>query len=637
MTLSTHGLAAAVLGHAQRSPDATAFDFLGDDGGVTRLDYATLAARAGRLARRLQESSLVAGEPALILHAPGIDYVVAVTACLLAGVPAVPAYPPEPHRLEVGLARLRAIVDDARPASVLTTPAIGAALGEFGKGRLVHEPSDGDGLLDAPVPEDDPVSLIQYTSGSTRQPRGVLVRRSNLEHNVAAIARRFELSSASRAVIWLPPYHDMGLIGGIFTPMWLGFPVRLLSPLTFLKDPLLWLEQIGTIEATVSGGPNFAYELCVRRAEREPERAAALSLGSWSVAFNGAEPIRPRTLQEFAGRFAVAGFERAAFLPCYGLAEATLLVASTHWDGTVEPDGRVSCGPVLEDERLEIMAGEPPSPAPDGQEGEIWLSGPSVASGYHDESDALTEWDGARWLRTGDLGYRRDDELVVTGRSKDVIIHQGRNFHATDVEEAAIRADRSLRPVAAAFSTDDGPGGGEVVIAIETRGTPEDPRAVAGAVRAKVLAECGLRLDRVELLDAGSIPKTSSGKVQRHACRDQLAARRRAAPEVAVEAGLVEIVTGVLTACAGDGTDAADAGTTFIDMGGDSLRAAEAAGVLQDAFSVSVPVEAVLGGDARSVSATLAEAAATAGRTRELTARVEALRTETTSNERTTA
>lgn len=650
MTVSIASLATALLHHGQSTPDATAFEAVGDDGQVSSLNYGTLAARASRLAQQVRANEDERGEPALILHPPGLDYVVAVAACLLAGVPAVPAYPPEPHRLEVGLRRLRRIVDDVEPGTVLANEAIGAALDDLGEQwlapRLVHEARDVGGdddlaLLDPHEPPGDPVALIQYTSGSTRDPRGVLVRRSNLEHNIAAIARRFELSPTSRGVIWLPPYHDMGLIGGIFTPLWLGFPVRLMSPLTFLKDPLLWLEQIGAVHATISGGPNFAYELCVRRAEREPARVASLSLASWSVAFNGAEPVRASTLRAFSDTFGACGFDPGALRPCYGLAEATLLVASSQWGGVPERDGRISCGPVLEDQRVEVVAGDPPAPLADGQEGEVWLSGPSVADGYRDQPDALVDWDGARWLRTGDLGYRIGTDLVITGRSKDLIIHQGQNFHAADLEAAAVGADPCLRPVAAAFSSED-VHGGETIVAIETRHVPDDESAVVASVRAKVLAECGIRVDRIELVSAGTIPRTSSGKVQRRACRDLLArrpdARTPRAPIPGPEQGLVAIVAGVLAACAG--SREADERTAFLEMGGDSLRAAEAARVLEEAFAVPVTVECVLRGDAHTVATALVDAAAQEGSADALMACVDALRSETTrkhSSERTTA
>jgi acyl-CoA synthetase (AMP-forming)/AMP-acid ligase II len=243
-----------------------------------------------------------------------------------------------------------------------------------------------------------------------------------------------------------PPFHDMGLIGGLLTPMAAGFPMRILSPTDFLKAPLWWLGQIGETGTTVTGGPNFAYDLCVRRA-RTDNAVNGLDLSGWQVAFNGGEPVKQRTLTEFARKFAPAGFRPEAFLPCYGLAEATLMVSCRHWPGTGAGDEPVSCGQPVPDQRLAVVDPETGQPVADRAEGEIWIAGPNVTPGYlngHDE-EMFGTLDGTRFLRTGDLGHLHGGELFITGRAKDVIVYRGVNHHAVDIEAAALDVRSSER------------------------------------------------------------------------------------------------------------------------------------------------------------------------------------------------
>ncbi len=496
---------------AEQAPDAVAYEFAGRSGALTTITYGELAGRASALAARLARHG---HGPVLLLYPAGIEYVVAVFACFVAGLPAVPAYPPG-ARAVVDRDRLAGIVADARPVvAVATEPYPGVPT------LAVPGPeADGAPWCDHDVRPSD-VAVVQYTSGSTERPRGVLVDHGALAANTAAIAERFGLDPASRGLTWLPPYHDMGLVGGLLTPLAAGFPVRVLPPADFLKAPLFWLHQISASGATISGAPNFAYELCVRRAQRQ-DALDGLDLSGWRVAFNGAETVRHRTLAAFAERFAPAGFDPAALWPCYGLAEATLIVSAGRWSPGAA--GPVGCGAPVSGQRVAVVDPQAATRCPDGREGEIWIAGPHVTRGYRGgTTDRLfAELDGQRYLRTGDLGYLLAGELVPTGRLKDVLVHRGENHHAVDVEAVALETIGPAAGAAAAFLLDADPDPVPVLL-VEVRGRPEP--ALAGRVRAAVLARTRLRLEVVGLVRPRTVPRTSSGKVRRGSCRDALLA-----------------------------------------------------------------------------------------------------------------
>jgi acyl-CoA synthetase (AMP-forming)/AMP-acid ligase II/acyl carrier protein len=595
----------AMLVRADATPSAVAYELVDPTGRVSALSYAQVAARASALAEQL-----VGGRddgPVLLACPAGLDYPVAVFAAFLAGRPVIPAYPPGPTAPDRD--RLAGIVADARPAVVVTAPG--------------QPDPGGPAVLAVPGPEADTtpwgppagaaaadVAIIQYTSGSTGRPRGVLVRPDSVAANVAAIADRFELTEASRALVWLPPFHDMGLIGGLLTPVAAGIPVRIMQPGDFLKSPLWWLRQITDSGATASGGPDFAYALCVRRAQgRGDDALTGLDLSRWRVAFNGGESVRRRTLAEFTATFAPVGFRPEAFLPCYGLAEATLMVTAGRWRATDGAAGApVSCGTPVPGQRVNLVDPERLVPVDDGDEGEIWVAGEHVTAGYlsgRDQDDLFGDLDGARYLRTGDLGYRRDGELFVTGRVKDVIIVRGVNYHAFDVEAAALDAAARSAGTAAAFAVDIEPEPFAALV-LEVRGGP-DP-SLAAEVRAAVLARTGLRLGIVALVPPRSVPRTSSRKVRRSACRDALMAGaydgsvdgdpaplaaladRRARDTATAE--LASVICGVVAGvCDAEDCRPAD---NLADLGVDSVRAAEAAAVLEDALGLDVPLEAVL-------------------------------------------
>jgi amino acid adenylation domain-containing protein len=522
---------------ADERGDQTAFRFL-EDGATesARLTYAELDRRARSLAGLLQGWGL-ARERALLLFPPGLDFVTAFWGCLYAGVVAVPAYPP---RTRDRWGRLDALAADARPGLVLCSPQVA----ERGPGqeeqvpalagaRWVAHDAAGEAECGAedswvrPSPDPDGLAFLQYTSGSTGVPRGVMVTHGNLLHNQETIRCAFRQDERSIVAGWLPMYHDMGLIGNMLQPLYVGGSCILMPPLAFLQQPRRWLEVISRYRATTSGGPDFAYDLCVRRIP--PEQWDGLDLSCWTLAFNGAEPVRAATLERFAEAFAACGFDRSAFYPCYGLAEATLFVTGGvkgRLPAVEIEGGRVSCGRAWGDQRLAVVDPETGAELPAGQVGEIWVSGPSVAAGYWNRPTETRETfravlpDGCGpCLRTGDLGFMQNGELVVTGRLKDLIILRGRNLYPQDLELTAEQAHPALRAgCAAAFSVDED-GEERLIVVGEIERHPGDLGLIADTVRRAVAEEHGVRVADVALLRRGTIPKTSSGKIRRRECR----------------------------------------------------------------------------------------------------------------------
>jgi len=534
-------------------PRQTAFTFL-TSSGTAECSYGDLDRRARAIAARLQQLA-GAGERALLVYPPGLEFVAAFLGCLYGGVIAVPAYPPTSERT---LPRLLAIAGDARPAFALTSTELLGKLAPLtarlaGTGEPTWMATDridadsADGWRD-PRPGPGAPAFLQYTSGSTAAPKGVVVTHDNLLHNEEMIRRAFGQSERSIVVGWLPLYHDMGLIGNVLQPLYLGARCILLPPFDFLKRPRLWLETISRYRATTSGGPNFAYDLCVRKiAEGERE---GLDLSTWEVAFNGAEPVRPHTLERFARAFAAQGFRREAFYPCYGLAEATLLVSGggkgrppiiASWDSAAlerhdvvpaspgAPGRRLAgCGHEWAEQRLAIVDPDSGLPAGEGRVGEIWVSGPSVAPGYWQCPETTARDFGARlagtgegpFMRTGDLGFVRDGELFVTGRLKDLLIIRGRNLYPQDIELTVEQSHPALRRGCGAAVAVDRGGEERLVVVQELDAHRRDEAGAAlEALRRAVAEEHEVQVDQAVLVRAGTIPKTSSGKIQRHATR----------------------------------------------------------------------------------------------------------------------
>ncbi|HYG65304.1 MAG TPA: AMP-binding protein, partial [Thermoanaerobaculia bacterium] len=520
---------------AHRQPDRQVYTFLQDGETETAgLTFGALDRRTRAIAAALQAHA-GSGDRVLLLLPSGPDFITAFLGCLQAGLIAVPAFPPPRRQPDP---RLRVIAADAALRVVLTTaallpkvrPALTGVPGLEGAVWLSVEELAGHdaGRLRETAPTGDSLAFLQYTSGSTSSPKGVMVSHGNLLHNERIIQQAFGQTEDSVVVGWLPLHHDMGLIGTVLQPLYTGAHCILMSPVAFLQQPVRWLRAISRYRATTSGGPNFAYDLCTRKVSRE--QAAELDLSSWSVAFNGAEPVRRETLERFAEAFAPSGFRRQAFYPCYGLAEATLFVAGS---ASASSDGEtrrpVAYGTAWDGQRLAIVDPESGAERAPGEEGEIWIAGPSVAAGYWNRPEETADTframlagaagDNGPFLRTGDLGFVDGGELFVTGRLKDLIILRGRNHYPQDIELTVERSHPALRPgCGASFAVEmDGEERLVVLQEVDRHATGFD--AIAEAVRDAVAREHEARVHEVVLLRAGGVLKTSSGKVQRRACR----------------------------------------------------------------------------------------------------------------------
>jgi amino acid adenylation domain-containing protein len=645
-------------------PERRLYTFLEDsEGEESTMTYARLDERARLIAAALQEVASP-GDRVMLLYPPGLEYIAGFFGCLYAGMVAVPAYPPDPMRLERTLPRLRAIIQDARASVVLTVSFI-HGMGEFlfeqaPDLRALHWmatdelPEDRQAPWKRPELRREALAFLQYTSGSTGTPKGVMLSHGNLLHNLECISRSFGTTEESVGVIWLPPYHDMGLIGGILQPLYRAFPVALMSPLTFLKQPRRWLEAVSRFGATVSGGPNFAYDLCVRK--MTPQERAQLDLSRWKVAFSGAEPVRTETLERFLEAFGPQGFRREAIYPCYGLAEGTLIASGgdaaqpprvmslsglalarneVATADAAQPDARlmVGCGRTMPDQELLIADLEKSRRCAPGRVGEIWVRGPSVALGYWQRPEETAQTFQGRlqdsgegaWLRTGDLGFLREDgELFVTGRLKDLIIIRGRNHYPQDIEMTVEQSHPALRPgCGAAFAQEvDGEERLVVVQEVDPRKLPDPPESLVGLIRQRVAETHELQLHAVVLIEPGAIPKTSSGKIQRRACRASLnagelrvvlswqesqqeqagAPQAGAAVPAGVDAGPVadeNVETWLLErlpALLRVRREEVDPTVPLTRLGLDSMASVEMTGEIEKVLGVSLPMEALLQG-----------------------------------------
>jgi amino acid adenylation domain-containing protein/non-ribosomal peptide synthase protein (TIGR01720 family) len=541
----------ALQRRAALTPDRVALRFLAETPEqAVVLSYRELDLRARTIAGALQSQAEV-GDRAVLLFPSGPDYVAAFFGCLYAGVIAVPAYPPESARRH-HQERLLSIVSDAQPRLLLTSAGLRDGLQQIeGAPPLLCVDTLDGALAERWVAvglQDDHIAFLQYTSGSTALPKGVQVSHGNLVANELLIRHGFgiDLNPDDVIVSWLPLYHDMGLIGGLLQPIFSGVPCVLMSPAYFLGRPLRWLEAISEYGGTISGGPDFAYRLCSERvSESALER---LDLSGWRVAYSGSEPIRLDTLERFAGKFATCGFTADSFMASYGLAEATLFVAGTargqgignlRLDDQALAQNRVeagegspimSCGISQPAHAVLIFDPVSLSEQADNVVGEVWASGPSIASGYwrNPEASAKTfvRHAGQTWLRTGDLGFLRNSELFITGRLKDMLIVRGHNLYPQDIEQTVEREVEVVRKgrVAAFAVTADGQEG--IGIAAEISRSVQKilpPESLIKAIR-QVVAEAYQQAPSVVvLLNPGALPKTSSGKLQRSACRSRLA------------------------------------------------------------------------------------------------------------------
>ncbi len=625
---------------ANEQPNDVAYTFLlEDEGDIVQRTYAEIDCEARAIAAQLQQLGLQ-GQRALLVYDPGLAFTAALVGCFYAGVIAVPAYPPDPMRSHRILPRLQSIVTDSQSTVLLSSTGLLEWAEQLfrrlaGIETVVATNEVSLELADqwTPAPTDrDSVALLQYTSGSTGTPRGVVIDHGNLISNLSSI---HELLHRENNVIcsWLPPYHDMGLIGNL-----LGWHSArhtvLMSPLSFFARPIRWLRTFAEFDANCSAAPDFAYDHCIQKVSAEERKN--LDLSNWEVAINGAEMIRPETLDRFVEAFGPCGFKREAFYPSYGMAESTLMVScglrgsavvtktvdlaslSEHHVVEVSPGAEnsrafVGCGQAVRTGKVLIVDPETCQRLPDGEVGEIWLAGPSVARGYwnnppatEERFRAFTADDQGPYLRTGDLGFLDRGEVYITGRLKDVIIVWGRNHYPQDIEQTVERVHPDLKPYGSAvFSAELG--GRERVVLVQELRRPQkhDLPKLMEEIRNEVAAEHQIPLDAIVFVKLGTVPKTSSGKIQRSIAREEFLAgvldevarwegdlqpvrapkpEEYVAPRNATEQALTEIWREAL------GVERVGIHDNFFDLGGHSLLATQLATRMAPRFEVEMPL-----------------------------------------------
>ena len=504
---------------------------------TSELSYADLDRRARAAAVHLKRHG-TAGDRVLLLYPAGLEFLIGFFGSLYAGMIPVPAYPPRlPHIDD----RVRAIATDAGAVAAATDADTASRLEgciDAGTGTslpcLAFESLPIDAAEDWRAPSVDRTTIahLQYTSGSTATPKGVMVTHGNILSNMEDLYTGWAHDASSTIVSWLPAFHDMGLVYGLLTPIYARIPCVLMPPVVFLQRPVRWLQAMARFRGTHTAAPNFAYDHCARRVK--PEDIPALDLSAWRVAVNGAEPVRPETIERFCNTFASAGFTRRTFAPGYGLAEATLKVTARRCgEGpavkTIGGRELVACGAPMLDTRVLIVDPATSVPVDDGQTGEIWVGGPSVAGGYWQRPEESAATFGGRtaagdgpFLRTGDLGVMSDGQLYVAGRIKDVLIIRGQNYYPQDIEASVERSGAQVRSGSGAAFSIDRDGEERLVVAYEVERTvkPADAAPQIDAIRAAIVRDHELHADDVVLLRAGGAPKTSSGKIRRRACRD---------------------------------------------------------------------------------------------------------------------
>jgi acyl-CoA synthetase (AMP-forming)/AMP-acid ligase II/acyl carrier protein len=548
-------LVEALSSNAANMGDKVVYTFLADgENETSHLSFSMLDKKARQIAARLQELDLV-GERALLLFQPNLEYLAAFFGCLYAGVIAVPAYPPRNNR---NLPRLKAIIDDADAKIAITSTSLIQKIKSMfaeddGLAHILFEATDVDlssyeDKWTEPDISADYLAFLQYTSGSTGNPKGVMLSHGNLMHNLSVIKKGFSVDLSTVAVMWLPPYHDMGLIGGLLEASVVGAHIYYMPPAAFLQRPIRLLEAISKYKANVSGGPNFTYDLLVTKTT--PEQRQGLDLSSWNVAFNGAEPIRWETLEKFVETFEPYGASTKMLYPCYGLAEGTLFVAGSEvghepivksfdkkaleQNKVVENQDKengsilVSSGHFIGDQVVKIVNPETKIEMKNGELGEVWVHGQSIARGYWNKPDVSEKTFGAHiaetnegpFLRTEDLGFFTGSELFITGRIKDLIIIRGVNHYPQDIERTIEICHPSLRQGGGAAFSIELNEEEKLVIAheVEFRQKP-DVLEVAAAMRQAIAENHDLQLHALILVKPGRIPKTSSGKIQRNATR----------------------------------------------------------------------------------------------------------------------
>jgi 8-amino-7-oxononanoate synthase len=641
---------------AAATPNRVAYRYL--DHGEHEVDattYAGLDQSARAVAARLVSLGF-AGKRAVLMYPPGLEFIRAFLGCHYAGVTPVPAYPPRRNR---NMGRVNSISENCHAAVALTTRSViersRTWLSDAPTLDALHwvatEEVETEMANDwvAPKVGSSDVGLIQYTSGSTGTPKGVVLTHANLVSNCRMITRAFDVHNNTKACTWLPAYHDMGLIGGILNPLYLGATQVMMSPVAFLTYPIRWLRAMSDYGCTVTGGPNFAYAWCTTKIK--PEQCEGLDLSSWEVAFNGAEPVRADVMDEFNKKFEPYGFNPKAHYPCYGMAETTLIVTGgdrkeapvirafdrnelvQHKVVQIDESDRrarnlVGCGQVLQEEDVLIVHPETRRPLPEDEIGEIWINSPSCGLGYFERPEMTAEVfharlspdNGKQYVRSGDLGFMHHGELFVAGRLKDMIIVRGVNRYPQDIEatvESCHPATRSGGAAAFALTRWDRE---HLVIVVEVdRGKKSrDWDDVFKAIRTSIAEEHELPPDAIVLVRGHSIPKTSSGKVQRHACKNDFENKNLnvvgswisweqgyqesavaktetngATSGTVADTGLspvvVESVINVVKNVAGNRATDVDIDTNIVHLGLDSVERLDIAHTLEEAFGGRLP------------------------------------------------
>lgn len=642
-----------LLHRASAQPDDRPFIFLkdGETKEAASITYAELV-RQAQGAGALIQAHAVPGDRVFLLYPPGIPYIRAFFASIFAGCIPVPAYPPRENN-NYSFERLRSVLADAGPSVILSTPEIAVKVEQkfaswlaAGTKFLDFNAGSADGAAQWRMPDlsGNDIAFLQYTSGSTSHPKGVMVTHRNLLANIKIFGGYFHPIPGDYLCAWLPPYHDMGLIGFILSPLVHSMTAILMSPIDFIARPGRWLKAITHYQAAVSAAPNFAYDLCVSAIPEEEKQT--LNLSSWRVAINGAEPNRAGTIRRFINAFSPYGFSPNAFSPSYGLAEATLFVSGHRANTPLQtlvvdrtrlqennvtvipadaPEATeiVSCGYPTPRQQIIIVEPETGRPCAAGQIGEVWLAGDCVTGGYWNKPVESKETFGAflkdssagPFLRTGDLGFLHNDQLFITGRLKDVIIIQGRNHYPHDFEQIVEQAHLDLRPAGCAAFAVETDLGEKLVIFQEVKRTALrklDEKSVFLNIRRAIFSAYEIPVGAIVLIKPGALPRTSSGKVQRFICRDQFLhntvvplarwdqpdqpanfaapdgedrVSATELPHSPTEAALLEIWCGILQ------VERIDIYDDFFQWGGHSLLATQMLAQVQKVFGVQIALE----------------------------------------------
>ena len=544
---------------ANHQPHKLAYRFLIDgENEEVSITYKELDLKARSIGSTLQTYTKK-NDRVILLLPSGLEFIAAFLGCLYARVIAIPLPPPHPARVKKSLAATLRIIKDVNPSVALMNSSLLESINsqtdikrQFSKLTLI--PIDQQDIMERPdqwvksETTQDEIAFLQYTSGSTLSPKGVMISHSNLISNLNQIEKSFEQTCDSRTIIWLPPYHDMGLIGGILQPLYTGNIVTLMPHLMFLQRPIRWLQAISRFNATTSGGPNFAYDLCLRKIK--PNQREGLDLSTWEVAFNGAEPVNLETLERFSKFFAPCGFSPEAFLTCYGLAEATLMVSggpkaripkskrlikkelannraiiSSKVENTVPI---VSCGQISELSTLKIVNPETLIPCAPDEIGEIWISGPNVSRGYWNRPletastfhAQLCDASNVTFLRSGDLGFIDKRELYITGRLKNMIIIDGKNHYPHDIERTVEKFHPAIQSGGCAVFSFEDSGKEFLVVLVEIRrNLVTNKTELLKGIRNVISEDYELPIFDIKLTLPGSIPRTTSGKIKYFLCK----------------------------------------------------------------------------------------------------------------------